>query len=184
MRSAKPAAIAGAVAVALPMTSPAVAAPSMPPQPPHATLGGALSGLPAVMARFGYALSQKQVDGVMAVYAPDVVAYDVSRGVTYHGVSEYRQDWQDRIARYHGLTTTSGDAGTIYAAGDIAWIYGLWRIDSHDAAGREIEDTARATYVLRRIDGVWRIADETVAWRDAPSLQLARATPQPGSGRQ
>jgi ketosteroid isomerase-like protein len=105
----------------------------------------------------------------MAIYAPDVVAYDAGSGQLYRGADAYRKAWQDRLARYHGLTTFNGDAGTLVAEDDMISSYGAWRIDSHDASGAPTEDTAKVLDVFRKEAGAWKIVQETITWRSGPA---------------
>ena len=134
------------------------------------------SSAPGELAAFGYAVSQKRIERVMAIYAPDVVAYDAGSGQLYKGADAYRKVWQDRLARYHGLTTFNGDGGTLVAEDDMISSYGAWRIDSHDAAGAPTEDTAKVLDVFRKQGGAWKIVQETITWRTTPRAVQLHAT--------
>lgn len=131
------------------------------------------SSAPGELAAFGYAISMKRIERVMAIYAPDVVAYDAGSGQLYKGADAYRKAWQDRLARYHGVTTYDGNVGTLVAEDDMMSSYGAWRIDSHDASGAPMEDTAKVLDVFRKQGGAWKIVQETITWRTTP--RLARA---------
>jgi ketosteroid isomerase-like protein len=149
------------------LASPALAAiPAVPAiQPPVASPPTHIqSSVPGELA-FGYAVSLKRIERVMAIYAPDVIAYDAGSGQLYKGAAAYRKVWQDRLARYHGLTTFNGDGGTLVAEDDMISSYGAWRIDSHDASGAPTEDTAKVLDVFRKEAGAWKIVQETITWR-------------------
>ena len=120
---------------------------------------------PGAIAAFGYAVSLRRIERVMAIYAPDVVAYDAGIGQLYRGADAYRHAWQDRLARYHGLTTFNSDSGTLVAEDNMISSYGVWQIDSHDASGAPTEDTANVLDVFRKEAGAWKIVQETITWR-------------------
>lgn len=162
--------MASAILAASALASPALAASPAAPaiQPPAASPPTHIqSSAPGAIAAFGYAVSLKRIERVMAIYAPDVVAYDAGSGQLYKGADAYRKAWQDRLARYHGLTTFNGDGGTLVAEDDMMSSYGAWRIDSHDASGAPTEDTAKVLDVFRREAGAWKIVQETITWRTA-----------------
>ena len=167
-------ALAPAVAVATPVIS-AIAPPAVSP-PTHIQ-----SSAPGEIAAFGYAVSMKRIERVMAIYAPDVVAYDAGSGQRYKGAEAYRRAWQDRLARYHGFTTFDSNGGTLVAEDDMISSYGAWRIDSHDASGAPTEDTAKVLDVFRKQGGAWKIVQETITWRTAPPhpAQLHAAAARP-----
>ena len=154
-------ALAPAVAAASPTIS-AVQPPAVSP-PTHIQ-----SSAPGALADFGYAVSLRRIERVMAIYAPDVVAYDAGSGQLYRGADAYRKVWEDRLARYHGLTTFNGDAGTLVAEDNMISSYGVWRIDSHDASGVPTRDTAQVLDVFRKQAGAWKIVQETITWRTGP----------------
>ncbi len=146
-------------AVAASPVVPAIAPPALSP-PTHIQ-----STAPGELAAFGYAVSLKRIERVMAIYAPDVIAYDAGSGQLYKGADAYRKAWLDRLARYHGLTTFNGDGGTLVAEDDMMSSYGAWRIDSHDASGAPLQDSAKVLDVFRRQAGAWKIVQETITWR-------------------
>jgi ketosteroid isomerase-like protein len=126
------------------------------------------SSAPGELVAFGYAVSLKRIERVMAIYAPDVVAYDAGSGQFFRGADAYRKAWQERLARYHGLTTFDGSFGTLVAEDDRVSSYGVWRIDSHDASGAPTQDTAQVLDVFRKQAGAWKIVQETITWRPRP----------------
>lgn len=167
----RPRRIAAAVLAASALASPGLAATLVAPviQPPAAPPPTHIqSPAPNPLAALGYAVTIKRLDRVMAVYAPDVVAYDAGSRQLYKGADAYRKAWQDRLARYHGPTTFNGDGGTLVAEDDMMSSYGAWRIDSHDAAGAPMQDTAQVLDVFRKQAGAWKIVRETISWRTGP----------------
>ena len=168
----RPRRLGAAILAASALTLPALAASPVVPAiaPPAASPPTHIqSSAPGEIAAFGYAVSLRRLDRVMAIYAPDVVAFDAGIGQLYRGADAYRHAWQDRLARYHGLTTFNGDAGTLVAEDDMISSYGAWRIDSHDASGAPTEDTAKVLDVFRKEGGAWKIVQETITWRSGPA---------------
>jgi ketosteroid isomerase-like protein len=162
------AAILAASALALPALAAIPAVPAI--QPPAVSPPTHIQSIaPGALAAFGYAVSLKRIERVMAIYAPDVVAYDAGSGQLYKGADAYRKAWQDRLARYHGLTTFNSDSGTLVAEDNMISSYGVWQIDSHDASGAPTEDTAKVLDVFRKEAGAWKIVQETITWRSGPA---------------
>ena len=115
---------------------------------------------------FGWAVATRKLDKIMAVYAPDVAAYDTARGGSaYAGAADYRKAWEARLAAYSGPLSVVVTPGDFVVAGDVAYGLNTWRIGT--IGGRQ-DSVARVTDILRKDNGAWRIVQEHVSWQAAP----------------
>ncbi len=115
---------------------------------------------------FGGALATRQLDKIMAVYSPDVAAYDTAHGGTaYAGAADYRKAWRARLAAFVGPLNVIVTPGDYVVAGDVAYGLNTWRIGT---TGGRPDAVARVTDILRKDAGAWRIVQEHVSWQAAP----------------
>ncbi len=54
------------------------------------------------IADFGKAFAARDINAIMALYAPDVIAYDLVPPLQYVGKDAYRKDFEDFLAQYKG----------------------------------------------------------------------------------
>ena len=109
------------------------------------------------------ALHSMDLEGVMALYAPDVVSFDIVPPLRHMGVEAKRKQWVDAFATYQrplgyeirDLTLTVGD--------DVAFGHSLNRISGTLQNGQRSEFWLRWTAGFRKIDGTWRIAHDQVS---------------------
>jgi ketosteroid isomerase-like protein len=109
------------------------------------------------------ALHVMDLEGVMALYAPDIVSFDLGPPLRHVGAGAKRKTWVDAIAMYqpplgyemHGLTITVGD--------DVAFGYSLNRISGTLQDGHRNELWLRWTACFRKIDGTWLIVHDQVS---------------------
>lgn len=102
------------------------------------------------------------LDGVMALYTPDVIAFDALGPLQHKGTEAYREHWQmclsymppggQMIMEPHELKVTLGV--------DIAIVHYLVRCGHVDDAGKKQVGWMRATVCCRNTAEGWRIAHE------------------------
>jgi ketosteroid isomerase-like protein len=103
------------------------------------------------------------LEGVMALYAPDVVSFDIVPPLRHMGVEAKRKQWVDAFATYQrplgyeirDLTLTVGD--------DVAFGHSLNRISGTLQNGQRSEFWLRWTAGFRKIEGNWLIAHDQVS---------------------
>lgn len=109
------------------------------------------------------AVHNKDIDLVMACYAPDIVAFDMIPPLRYEGKDAYRKNWQMGFdccqeameMQTHDLQLTVGD--------EVAFCHRLIRIRGTMENGQEFDNWARWTSCFRKIDGRWLITHEHVS---------------------
>jgi uncharacterized protein (TIGR02246 family) len=109
------------------------------------------------------ALHTMDLEGVMAIYAPDIVSFDIVPPLRHVGAEAKRQQWVDAFAMYEpplgyefrDVTVTVGD--DVAFADSLNWISGTLQ------TGQRSEFWVRWTACFRKIDGNWLIAHDHVS---------------------
>lgn len=103
------------------------------------------------------ALRAGDIDGVMAIYAPELVAFDLVPPLQYVGAETYRNHWLQGWSslqgpmgyEIHDLSITVGD--------DLAFTRSLNRSSATSKTGQKTDVWLRYTTCLRKISGKWLI---------------------------
>ena len=102
-------------------------------------------------------LRDKNIEGVMSLYAPEVVSFDIVPPLRYLGADALRKLWEEIFFIYqgpidyeiHDLAITIGD--------DVAFTHSLNRISGTMNSGQKTDLWLRWTACLRKINGKWLI---------------------------
>jgi uncharacterized protein (TIGR02246 family) len=116
-----------------------------------------------LVARLVRAIQDRDLEGVLSVYAPDLVAFDVVPPLEYVGKDAYRKPWQEVFERFQGPIQYAVRDLAITAGDDVAFSYSLNRIAGTLADGHKAELWLRSTMGYRKIDGQWKIAHVQVS---------------------
>jgi len=108
------------------------------------------------------AVNAKDIDGIMAYYAPDssLFVYDVIPPRQYVGADAYRKDWQGVLDSFSGPLHFAVADWTIETAGDFAYAHGTARMTGTGKDGKPVDETIRLTDVYRKIGGKWLVVHE------------------------
>ena len=112
----------------------------------------------ALLTNWQKAFEAKNVNGVMAMYAPGdaLTAYDVIPPLQFKGADAYRKDYAGFFAQFEGpLRLEYGDSH-LEISGDLAVAYGLERISGKLKAGQPVDMWLRYTSTFKRMGGQWR----------------------------
>ena len=111
------------------------------------------------------AFRAKDIDGVMAVYAPGaaIVAYDVVPPLAIVGNKAYRKSYEDFFAMYEGSLDFEFRDLRIVADRDVAFIHSLERVSGTLKDGQKSQFWIRATSGLRKIKGRWLIVHDHIS---------------------
>jgi uncharacterized protein (TIGR02246 family) len=109
------------------------------------------------------ALGAKDIDALMAHYAPDVVVFDVGQPLQCRGADAYRKNFERWFASVQGpidfeirdLRSTMRD--------DVAFCHYLGHVKSTRTTGEKTEYWVRVTSGLRKANGQWMITHEHVS---------------------
>ena len=121
------------------------------------------SEIKSLLDTWSAAVAAKDVDGLMTLYAPDIVYFDVVPPLRFSGSAEVRKNferWFDLWAS--GIKSETRDL-RILASGDTAAAFKLHRASGTRKDGREVGLWVRVTVCFRRSGDRWLIAHEHVS---------------------
>ena len=103
------------------------------------------------------AIHDKNIEGVMSIYAQEVVSFDIVPPLRYVGADAYRKRWEETFSSFqgpigyeiHDLNITVGD--------DVAFTHSLNRISGTMNNGQKTDLWLRWTACFRKINGKWLI---------------------------
>ena len=120
--------------------------------------------LRALETEFAAAMRNKDLDAVMAVYAPgdELFVFDVVGPPSAHcGFEAYRKAWEHFFASLSGPLGFTVNDIHVETSGDIAYGRSLQHVSAVRAKdGRPFDYTVRVTDVYRKIAGKWLIVQE------------------------
>ena len=105
----------------------------------------------------------KDIDGLMALYSPDIVYFDVIAPLQFIGPDEVRRNflrWFDEYAGPIGLETRDQ---SVSVNGDVAFVHMLHLDSGTRRNGLELAVWLHATVCLRRIGDQWLITHEHIS---------------------
>jgi ketosteroid isomerase-like protein len=91
----------------------------------------------------------------MALYAPDIVAYDITPPLQYSGMNSYTHDYATYFAAYKGPMHLEFRDCHISESGDLAVVFYLQRVTGTFTSGHASSIWLRVTTALRRVNGHW-----------------------------
>ena len=102
-------------------------------------------------------LRDKNIEGVMSLYAQEVVSFDIVPPLRYIGADAFRKVWEEVFSSFqgpigyeiHDLNITVGD--------DVAFTHSLNRISGTMNTGQKTDLWLRWTACFRKINGKWLI---------------------------
>ena len=103
------------------------------------------------------AIRDKNIEGVMSLYAQEVVSFDIVPPLRYVGADAFRKPWEEVFSSFqgpigyeiHDLNITVGD--------DVAFTHSLNRISGTMNNGLKTDLWLRWTAGFRKINGKWLI---------------------------
>ena len=103
------------------------------------------------------AVRNKDIGGVMSLYAPEVVSFDIVPPLRYVGADAFRNVWEEVFSSFqgpigyeiHDLSITVGD--------DVAFTHSLNRISGTMNTGQKTDLWLRWTACFSKINGKWLI---------------------------
>lgn len=112
---------------------------------------------------FVRAISAKDIDGVMSVYAPELVAFDVVPPLQYRGAEAFRKVWEGLFALFEGAIQYELRDLSITAGDNVAFSHSFNRLNGTAKNGRTSDLWVRWTACFRKTNGGWRIAHVQVS---------------------
>lgn len=125
-----------------------------------ATRTTAEDGVRALIDDWIAAFRAKDLDGMMACYAEDVLAFDAITALQFKGAEAYRRQCEVAFSYMPGRVSYEVRDLNVTARDDIAFGHYLARCGATGANGEEKAGWLRVTVCCRQEDGRWRIVHE------------------------
>lgn len=109
------------------------------------------------------AIRARDLDTLTALYAPDVVSFDLGAPLRYAGDDNKRRAWQEVVTAYTGPIGYDVHELTVTTEGDIAFVHSLNHVRGTLASGSDTDMWVRWTACLRCVDGVWRVFHDHIS---------------------
>lgn len=106
------------------------------------------------------AFRAKDLDRIMALYADDVVAYDMMPPLEYRGKAAYRMAWRKGFEMMGEVQDFEHAGRRILVSGDLAVAHYLCHMRGALRDGKDLDMWTRYTGVFQRQDGAWKITHE------------------------
>lgn len=106
------------------------------------------------------ALNAKDIEGVMSLYAPDLVSFDIVPPLRYAGADGKRRAWQEAFAAWAGPLVYEMHELEVATNGALAFVHSLNHVNATLASGHVVDLWLRWTACFRRIDGAWLIVHD------------------------
>src|SRR5215510_1445865 len=103
------------------------------------------------------AIRAMDLEGVMSIYAPDIVSFDIVPPLQHVGADAKRKNWVGAFATFQRPLSYEFRDLTITLGDDVAFGYSLNRISGTLKNGQQTELWLRWTACLRKLNGKWLI---------------------------
>jgi ketosteroid isomerase-like protein len=106
------------------------------------------------------AICAKDIDGVMSLYSPRIVSFDIDPPLRYGGADNKRRAWQAVFAAHTGRFTYEVSDLNVTTHGELAFVHSVNHVSGTLASGRVTDLWLRWTACFQQTDGVWLIAHD------------------------
>jgi len=103
------------------------------------------------------ALRSKNLAGVMALYAPEVVSFDIVPPLRYRGAEAFSTVWEEVFSLFQGPIEYEMHDLSITVGADVAFAYSLNHLSGTLTTGQQTALWLRWTACWRKINGRWLI---------------------------
>jgi ketosteroid isomerase-like protein len=108
-------------------------------------------------------LHAKELEGVMRLYATDVVSFDIDPPLQHVGVGAKSRNWTNAFSLFDELAYEIRDL-SVTVGGDVAFAHGFGRLGGTLTNGAMTPGMwVRATFGFRKVGGEWLIAHDQVS---------------------
>jgi len=103
------------------------------------------------------AIRDKNIEGVMSLYAQEVVSFDIMPPLRYVGAEAFRKPWEEVLSSFQGPIGYEIHDLSITVGEDVAFTHSLNRISGTMNNGQKTALWLRWTACWRRVNGKWLI---------------------------
>jgi ketosteroid isomerase-like protein len=125
-----------------------------------------IKSIDAIKARYAdwkRAFQARDLNGIMALYAPDIDAYDIVPPLQFNGAEAYKKDYADFLAQFKGPIRITDPYIHVEQSGDVAYAFGLERLRATMVDGTPVDMWLRFTDGWKRENGRWLVEHEHVS---------------------
>ena len=109
------------------------------------------------------AFRAKDLDGVMSIYAPEIVTFDVVPPLQYVGVDAMRKRWEEAFSKFSGPVGYEIADLSITVGQDMAFTHSFNRASATLPTGQQVGTWVRWTACWRKIGGQWLLVHDQVS---------------------
>jgi ketosteroid isomerase-like protein len=112
------------------------------------------------------ALNAKDIDGVMSLFAPNLVSFDLTPNfgtLRYVGAENKRRAWEEAFAAFTGPFSYEVHELNVTTHSELAFVHSLNHVNATLASGQITDLWLRWTACFRRIDGDWLVVHDHVS---------------------
>jgi ketosteroid isomerase-like protein len=109
------------------------------------------------------AFRAKDLDGIMSMYAPEVVTFDVVPPLQYVGADAMRKRWEEAFSSLPGPIGYEIADLSITVGEDMAFTHSFNRTSATLPAGQQIGVWVRWTACWRKIGGKWLLVHDHIS---------------------
>lgn len=122
--------------------------------------GSASQDIRALITHWTHAVRDKNLDAIMAYYAPEIVAYDAIIQLQFKGAEAYRKHWEYCLGLCEGAMLFEPRDLVVQADDTLGFAHWLCSCGAIDNAGQQKSSWMRASAGYRRINGQWKAVHE------------------------
>ncbi len=109
------------------------------------------------------ALRAKDLDGIVSIYAPELVSFDTVPPLQYVGADTFRNHWEEIFSSLPGPVGFEIADLSITVGEDMAFTHSFNRMSATLPTGQQIGNWVRWTACWRKIGGKWLMVHEHVS---------------------
>ena len=102
-------------------------------------------------------LQDKNIEGIMSLYAPEVVSFDIVPPLQYIGADAFRNVWEEIFSTFQGPIDYEMHDLSITVGDDVAFTHSLNRMRGTLRNGQKTDLWLRWTACFRKINGKWLV---------------------------
>jgi ketosteroid isomerase-like protein len=129
----------------------------------HSQINADEAQVRATLEDWAQATHQNRKDDVLTNHAPDALIYDVLPPMKYEGTKSHRRSWDEWQPDTQGEGQFELENLSVTAGVDIAFAHCFIRCGGTLADGRTFQDLVRATFCLRKLDGLWMVSHQHIS---------------------
>ncbi len=114
----------------------------------------------AILAEWESAVRARDLNRIVARYAPDLVAFDAILALQFKGAEAYTKHWEACLGMCSGPMIFEIHDLQVRASEELALAYGLVRCGGAGPDGKEMVGWTRMTIAFQKLEGKWLVVHE------------------------